>query len=253
MEKYPITDGGAVHHFDTGPFNWYVISQNGRLTVVDAGFPGHYKIFLKGIRNLGFSVKDVAAILLTHAHADHMGFAETLRSESGAPVFIHRDDKSAAQRALQLPWYGLLSNAWHPYVARMLGHAAFNGVFTMPSIAKVQTIEDGRTLDVPGKPYVLHVPGHTPGEVALFLPQAGILLSGDTLVTRHLLTGANGAPQVPPPVLSHHYGTAQRSLERMRDLGAVTMLPGHGKAWMGNLADAISIAQSAKQGKAPIQ
>ncbi|MFN8371845.1 MAG: MBL fold metallo-hydrolase [Anaerolineae bacterium] len=247
MEQYSMAGGGYVYHFDTGPFNWYLIAQSGRLTIVDAGFPGHYPILVKGINALGFQIKDIAAILLTHAHADHMGFAEKVRKATNAPVFVHRDDYKASQRRLQLPWFGLLSNAWHPYVMQMLSHAALNGIFTMPAIAKVTTIEDGQILDVPGKPHVIHAPGHTTGEVAFFLPESGILLSGDTLITRHLLTGTHGQPQVAPAILTYAYEAAYRSLDRIIDLGTVTLLPGHGKAWQGNMRDAVGEARQGQQ------
>lgn len=245
MERYPIAGGGEVVHFDTGPFNWYVIQQGGHLTVVDAGFPGHYGIFKRGIGELGYSIKSVAAILLTHAHSDHTGFAERLRHESGAPVYIHAEDRAMAAASRQLPWFGLLSNAWQPYMARMLTHATINGVFTARGISKTVDIADGEILDVPGRPHVLHVPGHTAGEVAFFLPQSRVLLSGDTLVTRHLLNGSEGSPQVISPILTDDYKLARRSLDRMRELGRVTMLPGHGKAWAGDLDEAIDAAQEA--------
>lgn len=44
MELYP-----GIHHFETGPFNWYVVEEDGRLTLIDAGFPGHYSIFRDGL------------------------------------------------------------------------------------------------------------------------------------------------------------------------------------------------------------
>jgi glyoxylase-like metal-dependent hydrolase (beta-lactamase superfamily II) len=128
----------------------------------------------------------------------------------------------------------------------MLGHAVLNGVFVMPAIAEVHALHDGDILDVPGRPHVLHMPGHTPGEVAFFLPDARILLSGDTLITRHLLTGIDGPPQVPPSALSDEYETAHRSLDRVRDLGDLVMLAGHGKAWRGNMRDAVMIVQQSK-------
>jgi glyoxylase-like metal-dependent hydrolase (beta-lactamase superfamily II) len=170
--------------------------------------------------------------------------AERVRNETKAPVYIHAADKAAASRARVLPWYGLLSNAWRPYMRQMLAHATINGVFWQPAIEKVETVADNAVLDIPERPVVLHVPSHTPGETALFLPESRILFSGDTLVTRHLLNGRYGPPQVISPVLTDDTPLAYRSLDRLRELGEATMLPGHGRAWMGNMASAVEAARA---------
>lgn len=243
MDVYPIDGGGAVYRFDTGTFNWYVIEEAGRVTLVDAGFPGHYSIFRMGMSALGRTMKDVEAIVLTHAHADHMGFAERLRRETGVPVYVHDGDKLAAKRRLQLPWFGLLSNAWHPYMARILTHATVNGVFVMPGIGKVETVQDGQQLDIPGKPRVIHVPGHTPGQIALHIPRACVLIAGDALVTRHLITGRLTQPGVVVPVLSHDYRQSLSSIDRLRGLGRATIVSGHGLPWTGDVSNAADIAQ----------
>jgi len=233
----------GIHKFDTGPFNWYVIEESGRLTLVDAGFPGHYSVFRKGIEAIGRQIKDLEAIILTHSHADHTGFAERLRMETRAPIFVHRDDRAAIGKVLQLPWWGLLSNAWRPYIATMLLTATINGVFIMPHITEARLFADGDVLDVPGKPHVFHTPGHTPGEVAFYLPERGVLLSGDTLVTRNLMTGKLGGPQLTHPLLNDDHKAARRSLDRLREIGKVKMLPGHGNTWTGTMAEAIQIAR----------
>ncbi len=93
----------GIHHFDCGPFNWYLIEEEGRLTLVDAGFSGHYSVYKKGLESLGKTNKDIEAIVLTHAHADHIGFAEKVRKETGVPVFVHKEDAKMAQKSLQLP------------------------------------------------------------------------------------------------------------------------------------------------------
>jgi len=231
-----------VFKFDTGPFNWYLIKEGSRFTLVDAGFAGHYSVFEMGIQSLGYSVKDVEAIILTHAHADHIGFAEKVRKQTNAPVYVHKNDAKMASRSLQLPWLGLLCNAWRPYTATMLGVAIANGVFTFPHLTKTVSIEDNMVLDAPGKPLVLHTPGHTDGEICLLLQDKKTLISGDTIVTRDLLTGALGQPQLTSPILTNNYKEAMRSLDLLRTLGNVTMLSGHGTPWKGDMNEAVTIA-----------
>ncbi len=234
----------GIYKFDTGPFNWYLIEESGRLTLVDAGFPGHYRQFKAGMESLGFLNKDIEAIVLTHAHADHIGFAEKLRKRSKAPVFIHKADAKMAQRPLQLPWLGLLSNAWRKYTATMLGVAIVNGVFTLPSMSQVHTIHDNQVLDIPGRPRVIHTPGHTDGEIVLHLADRKVLISGDTIVTRNLLTGALGTPQLTNPILNDNYEQAKRSLSLIQELGELTILPGHGSPWKGEIKEAVEIAKT---------
>ncbi len=166
----------GIHHFPTGPFNCYVIEENRGLTLVDGGFPGIWSAFTRGLASLGYEPRDVRGIVLTHAHADHMGIVERVRRVSGAPVFVHEADETAAGCILQLPWWGLLTRAWHPYVAAMLAYASWKGVFTAARIRAVQPVKDGETLDIPGRPQVLHLPGHTPGEIGLHVPARAAFL-----------------------------------------------------------------------------
>ena len=132
-------------------------------------------------------------------------------------------------------------------MARILTHATINGVFTMPGIEVVREVVDGAVLDVPGKPHVIHVPGHTPGEIALYIPGAHLLIAGDALVTRNLITGRLGEPEVVVPILSYDFAQSLRTIDKLRDIGHATLVSGHGVAWTGNMADAVSAAQAAGQ------
>lgn len=232
----------SVHHFATGPFNWYVLEQDSRLTLVDAGFPGHYRTFLAGLASINRSISDVEAIIVTHAHADHMGFAERVRRETGAPLYVHSKDLRAVEQRYPLPWWGLLSHAYIPYMAGMLANAVFSGLVLQPGISQARSVTDGQQLEVPGRPIVLHAPGHTPGQIALHLPQHRVLLSSDVIITRDLITGRYGLPQLAHASLNTDIGQARRSLPRLKELGKVTLLPGHGRPWTGEIAEAISLA-----------
>lgn len=229
----------GVFRFDTGPFNWYVVREGNELTLVDAGFRGHYRVLVEGLREIGNSVSDIKCVLLTHAHADHMGFAEVIRKEARCPVFVHSHDRIAAGRTLQLPWYGLLSRAWRPFVGSILTRATWNRVFAAPRIQSVQAIEDRDQLDVPGNPTVIHLPGHTPGEVAYHFPELNVIMTGDSIVTLDLYTGKHGSPQLPHRLLNSNNNQSRASLEYLAAVGNKTMLPGHGKPWSGNLVEAI--------------
>lgn len=120
----------------------------------------------------------------------------------------------------------------------------------MSHITKLQPFSDNAVLDVPGHPQVLHTPGHTAGEVAFLLADRNVLISGDTLVTRNLLTGELGRPQLPSPILNSNDKQANRSLDRLRELGQVTLLAGHGTPWRGNMAEAVAGARQSA-GDAP--
>ncbi len=227
----------GVHHFDTFPFNWYVVEEAGRLTLVDAGFPDHYDVLIAGLRSIGRELRDVEAVVLTHIHADHVGFAERLRRELRVPVYVHEDDLAASRDVSKVPLSGFLINMWRPFVLRrVLGGAVGAGAPRTESIVGAVPYRDGDVLSVPGRPRAIHVPGHTAGECMLYLEDRQVLLSGDAVITLDLLTGSHVPPRVPYRRLNANDLQARRSLARLGDLGGFTLLPGHGRPWQGDTA-----------------
>ncbi|MBM3762736.1 MAG: MBL fold metallo-hydrolase [Acidobacteria bacterium] len=198
-------------------------------------FQGHYQTFVEGLESMGRSVKDVEAIVITHAHGDHVGFAERVRVESGAKVFVHEADREAVGRARQLPWWALISNTWRPHLGMQLMIGALNGVFWGPGVEKAVGCRDGQVLDVPGRPRMLHLAGHTAGASALYLEKERVLLSGDALVTLDLFSGARIEPDVTRPQVNADHAEALRSRNKLAELGPVTLLRGHGAVWKGDL------------------
>ncbi len=94
--------------------------------------------------------RKVAAVVLTHAHNDHITVAPALAERFDAPLWLHPDDDVLWQQT-------------HPGVA-------------------YTSLADGQRLEIAGTAMeVLHTPGHSPGSVCLYLPGQAVLLSGDTL------------------------------------------------------------------------
>ena len=73
--------------------NCYVIVDDDAVTLVDACYPATWNTVRDGLASIGRSVSDVAALLLTHGHFDHVGFARSVQQRLGIPVWIHEDDR----------------------------------------------------------------------------------------------------------------------------------------------------------------
>ena len=90
-----VTEG--IHRLTRGVTNFYLIGESGKYTLVDAGAPADWAFCSSSLAQLGGQLADLDAVLLTHAHPDHTGFAERARAETGARVWIHTEDEQAAR------------------------------------------------------------------------------------------------------------------------------------------------------------
>jgi glyoxylase-like metal-dependent hydrolase (beta-lactamase superfamily II) len=111
-------------------------------------------------------------------------------------------------------------------------------------IKEVSSFADGETIDVPGSPRVVHVPGHTPGNCAVFVEGRSALLTGDALCTWNAYTGRKG-PQIMPSALNNDSSQALTSLDNLRGITADVILPGHGDPWTLGVPEALHRAKAA--------
>jgi hydroxyacylglutathione hydrolase len=104
----------------------------------------------------------VVAILLTHAHIDHVGAAARLARVTGAPTYLHASDTPLLDK-LELQ-------------ARAIGLPGPEEMRIDHALADGQRLSFGSHTLV-----VLHTPGHSPGSVAFLVEKEGLCLTGDTL------------------------------------------------------------------------
>jgi glyoxylase-like metal-dependent hydrolase (beta-lactamase superfamily II) len=155
-----------------------------RTVVVDAGYPASPRRILAALDRERVRHSDVSLILLTHGHLDHIGGADELRRELGAPIALHRLDADIARTGRDRPLLptDLRGRLFLPFMPRSV--APFE-----PDL-----VHDGRLdlaeFGVAGR--TVHTPGHTPGSISVLLDDvtvAGDLLSGGFL--------RGGTPRLP--------------------------------------------------------
>lgn len=236
--------GPGVRRFGSRYINSYLIEEGGRLTLLDAGLPGYWRALMSELDAIGRRLEDIDAVLLTHSHNDHHGVAERVRIAAGATVYAHALDIPALTAKAEGGMPPFFKQGFRPYVYRFVVHSLRNGVARRVPVKNLTAFADREVVDVPGRPRVIHVPGHTSGSCALHLEGRGIVFTGDSLSTIDLLTGRAG-PVVPPDWLNENSARALESLTRLEGLSAPTVLVGHGEPWTDGIRSAIEIARAA--------
>jgi glyoxylase-like metal-dependent hydrolase (beta-lactamase superfamily II) len=163
--------GGRVHAF--------LFLTGHELTLVDTLYETDARLVLAEIRRLGRSISDLKRIVLTHAHRSHLGGLAELKRLSGATILSHDWEADIvagdreAQRVPMLPRRPL-----RVYPTFQLPAAI--GLGRHPPCPVDEVVKDG---DEVGPLQVLHIPGHTPGHLAFYVPEHSLLVAGDSIAT----------------------------------------------------------------------
>ena len=230
-----------IHRIGGGLVNSYLVEEAGEVTIIDAGLPRYWKDLPAELAAMGRSLEDVRAVVLTHGHSDHIGFAERARRERGLPVSVHELDAALARGEVPNPAAKGGPTRLVPLL-RFIWFGVTHGALRTTNVTDVATYGDGATLDVPGAPRVILVPGHTPGSAALYMPSHDALFAGDALATIAVTSGETG-PIIAP--FTADPAEALASLARLDGIEAAWLLPGHGQAWTGGVGEAVAQIRAA--------
>ncbi|MEU5406463.1 MBL fold metallo-hydrolase [Nocardia asteroides] len=225
--------------------NMFLLRDGTDLTLIDAGWHGDARVIEQALRELGHRPPDIVAILLTHAHLDHVGALNHLHRQYGIPVYTSAVEVRHArgechESATPLDVIKRLTDrrtiAW---AARITAA----GGLRKNTVAHIQPFPTEGALDFPGHPVPIACPGHTSGHSAFHLPAAGAVATGDALVTAHPTSKLEG-PQLLPGFFHHSVPAALAALTALETVPADLVLPGHGLPYRGGIAEAVARARA---------
>jgi len=209
--------------------------KDSEFVVIDAGMPKRADEIIEAAHERFGENAQARAIILTHGHFDHVGSVIELMEEWNAPVYAHPSE--------------------FPYLTGKKAYPDPDASVEGGLVAKMSPVFPTDPIDLNGNvtpipedktvPYLpdfqwIHVPGHTPGQFALFRPKDKLLLSADALVT----TSQEDLYQVvtqkveisgPPRYLTTDWEAAEKSARSLHKLQPRFLIAGHGQPVEGDV------------------
>lgn len=213
--------------------NMFIVSTDAGWVLVDAGLKTSYSK-IKKLADLLFGPGSrPEAIVLTHAHFDHVGSLKCLAEEWDVSVLAH---------PLEIPYLTGLSKYPPPDPTVGGGMMVYMSWAYPRSAANmsgrvVPLAQDGSISSMPGWRWV-HTPGHAPGHVSLYREEDGCLIAGDAFVTTDQRKASAVASQRremhgPPPYFTTDWKAAAASVKQLAMLKPNIIATGHGQSFYG--------------------
>ncbi|MET8649511.1 MULTISPECIES: MBL fold metallo-hydrolase [Nocardia] len=247
MQYYQVADD--VFCLRGTDVNMVLAREGGALTLIDAGWLKDADAIERSVRALGHRPEDIAAVLLSHAHLDHIGALRHLHDRYGIPAYTAPAEVGHARGEYHESATPLdvIRRAWKPRTLAWAVRIAAAGGLRENSAPHIQPFPTEGVLDLPGSPVPIPCAGHTSGHSAFHLPGAGVVATGDALVTAHPTSNIEG-PQLLPDFFNHSTGGALDGLAAFDAIDADLVVPGHGPLWKDGIRRAAEIARDRATG-----
>lgn len=237
----PIPGGPPTH-----TLSYVLLGGDGAFHLIDPGWGSDANLdaLCASLREIGLALPQLATIVVTHHHPDHLGIAERLRELTGARVLLSRHERDVLARQLSPEYrdpaaYAELLASWGvPAERRPELLASFAGKPLFDDLEPDRLLEDGELLELGAHRLVaVATPGHTGGHLCFVDHERRLLYSGDHVLPQiHSGVGLGSLPGQEP--LGDYLG----SLQRLAPHGEYEVLPGHEFRFTGLPARAAEIA-----------
>ena len=163
--RIPITTNSSIDRF---VYSYLIYGET--ITLIDTGVAGGEVQIFETIRSSGRSPSEIALIVLTHSHPDHIGSASAIQQKTGCSIAAHPaerawiEDVDLQNRERPVPGFATLVGG-----SVNIDHELNEG----------DSIEPDETRE--GEMQVFATPGHSAGSISLFMHNEGALFSGDAI------------------------------------------------------------------------
>ena len=198
--------------------NAYLIKSENGFLLVDTGSSANIRVFKDALKKAGGTLADIKAIVITHAHYDHVGNVKQLKMESGAYVIINAQEQSLLEKGFTTIPNGT-SNIFKLIVFFARKFASSQSYF--PAVTPDITFKTEYDLEPFGfSAKVIHTPGHTTGS-------SSVLVDGDKCICGDMCF--NIMPNSVYPVFANDTEQLHATLKALQEYDIQEFFPGHGK------------------------
>lgn len=216
--------------------NVYLIDNGNSFDLIDAAMFKETDKLIAKIEQDGFSIEKLRTVILTHCHCDHIGGAAELVRRTGAKLAAHLED---------IPYMlhdKVISGSYHNM---MIQEQAFMKQFNCV-IQKIDIVlSDKDRIETLGGLQVIHVPGHTPGSIALYQSEKKIMFFGDVIRNKKSKGLVIGMPE------KFNFDTVQtiKDAQKLMEYPIDYALFGHGLPIVDNTKRLLITAQTSEEVK----